>query len=323
MAVMMTRHGYQWYWAVLAALATGLVIGAGLGWLRAKVKIPSFVSTLATFLGFQGIVLIIVGGAGSVTVHSHTVIGLEGLNGSLMPLWFGWVLLAVVVVGYAWVKVRHVLSRRAAGLPAEPIQVAAVKVAVLAILGAIFVAIMGENRSLNHNAFFSGKTEGMPWSVLLIAILFFGWTYVLNHTRYGRHIYAVGGNPEAARRAGIRVDLVRFSVFVICSTMAAVSGVVQAGYLESVSSNAGAGNTLLLAVGAAVIGGTSLFGGRGRMIDAVMGGLVVAIITNGMSDLIQGSNSSGWQWIVTGGVLLLAAGFDAVSRWRSGAGAAA
>jgi D-xylose transport system permease protein len=127
-------------------------------------------------------------------------------------------------------------------------------------------------------------------------------------------VYAVGGNAEASRRAGIVVSRIRISVFVICSGMAAVSGMIAASLLQSVQSNAGAGNTLLLAVGAAVIGGTSLFGGHGGIIDAVLGGLVVAVIVNGMSDLIQGSNSAGYEYVVTGAVLLLAAGFDAVVR---------
>ena len=154
----------------------------------------------------------------------------------------------------------------------------------------------------------------MPWVVVLLVILFTVWHFVLSRTRYGRHVYAVGGNDEASRRAGIVVSRIRISVFVICSGMAAISGFVAASLLQSVQSNAGAGNTLLLAVGAAVIGGTSLFGGHGRIIDAVLGGLVVAVIINGMSDLIQGANSAGWEWIVTGAVLLLAAGFDAVVR---------
>ena len=159
--------------------------------------------------------------------------------------------------------------------------------------------------------------RGTRWVVPLLVVLFAAWHFVLSRTRYGRHVYAVGGNAEASRRAGITVSRVRISVFVICSAMAGVSGMTAASLLQSVQSNAGAGNTLLLAVGAAVIGGTSLFGGHGRMIDAVLGGLVVAVITNGMSDLIQGSNSAGYEYIVTGGVLLLAAGFDAVVRSRS------
>ena len=173
---------------------------------------------------------------------------------------------------------------------------------------------MGINRNLTSSAFFSNKAQGMPWVVVLQVILYVVLHFVLSRTRYGRHVYAVGGNEEASRRAGVAVSRTRISVFVICSGLAAVSGMIAASLLQSVQSNAGAGNTLLLAVGAAVIGGTSLFGGRGRIIDAVLGGLVVAVIVNGMSDLIQGSNSSGYEWIVTGLVLLLAAGFDAVVR---------
>jgi D-xylose transport system permease protein len=320
MAVMMVRHGQPWYLDVAAGIGVGIVIGAFMGWLRAKVRIPSFVITLATFLAFQGIVLIMVGGSGSITLTDNTVIGLEGLNKDFMPAWMAWTMLVVVTLGFAAIKLNTGARRRRDGLPAEPVPIVIVKTIALALLGAIFTVVMGQNRSTNSNAFFHTTSEGMPYSVLLVVILVFGWTYVLNKTRYGRHIYAVGGNEEAARRAGIRVDIVRISVFVICSGMAAVSGIVQASFSESVPSDAGAGNTLLLAVGAAVIGGTSLFGGRGRAVDAILGGLVVAMITNGMSSLIQGANSAGYEWIVTGGVLLLAAGFDAVSRLRSRAG---
>jgi D-xylose transport system permease protein len=318
MAVMIVRHNVAWYWAVLAAVVTGAVLGFAIGWLRAKARIPSFVVTLAAFLSFQGIVLMQVGKAGSVSLPDQAakpIITLEGYNNKLMPLWLGWVLLAVVAGGYALVKLRIATSRRAAGLESEPTLVTVSKTAAMVILGAIFVYVLGENRAIQQNAFFNNlKIEGIPWVVLLLIILTVGLTFLLGRTRYGRHVYAVGGNDEASRRAGIRVDRIRISVFILCSTLAAVSGVVQASQLESVASNFGAGNTLLLAVGAAVIGGTSLFGGRGRIMDAVFGGLVVAVIQNGMGDLIKGANSQAWQWIVTGLVLLLAAGFDAASR---------
>jgi D-xylose transport system permease protein len=290
----------------------GLLIGFGMGWLRARVGIPSFVITLATFLAFQGVTLILIGGQGSVIVPDTSP--LIKLENGFVPLWAGWAVLALLVIGYAAIKVNDAAGRRRAGLPAAPFTVIAVKVVALAAIGAAFTYVMGINRNLTTNAFFSNRAQGMPWVVLLLLILFAVWHFVLSRTRYGRHIYAVGGNEEAARRAGIVVSRVRISVFVICSGMAAVSGLVAASLLQSVQSNAGAGNTLLLAVGAAVIGGTSLFGGHGRMIDAVLGGLVVAVIINGMSDLIQGANSAGYEFVVTGGVLLLAAGFDAVVR---------
>ncbi|WP_230419474.1 sugar ABC transporter permease [Catenulispora pinistramenti] len=323
MAVMIVRHNMAWYFAVLLAVITGAVLGFLIGWLRAKARIPSFVVTLAAFLSFQGIVLMQVGKAGSVSLPDQAakpIITLEGYNNNLMPLWLGWVMLAVVAGGYALVKLRIAVSRRSAGLESEPTLVTVAKTVAMVILGAIFVYVLGENRAIQQNAFFNNlKIEGIPWVVLLLIVLTVGLTFILSRTRYGRHVYAVGGNDEASRRAGIRVDRIRISVFVVCSLLAAVAGIVQASQLESVASNFGAGNTLLLAVGAAVIGGTSLFGGRGRIMDAVWGGLVVAVIQNGMGDLIKGANSQAWQWIVTGLVLLLAAGFDAASRRVGGA----
>jgi D-xylose transport system permease protein len=314
MAVLLLRHGWPWWLGVVAALVSGVVIGLIMGWLRARVGIPSFVITLATFLAFQGVTLILIGGQGSVILPGSSP--LIGLENSFIPLWAGWALLVLVVAAYAAVKVNDAAGRRRAGLPRTPLTVIAVKVLTLAVLGAVFTYVMGINRNLTTNAFFSNKAQGMPWVVLLLVLLFAFWHFMLSRTRYGRHLYAVGGNDEASRRAGIVVSRVRISVFAICSGMAAVSGIAAASLLQSVQSNAGAGNTLLLAVGAAVIGGTSLFGGHGRMIDAVLGGLVVAVIINGMSDLIQGANSAGYEYVVTGAVLLLAAGFDAVVRRR-------
>jgi D-xylose transport system permease protein len=311
-AILILRHGASWWLGLVAGLVAGLAVGLGTGWLRARVGIPSFVITLATFLAFQGVTLILVGGQGSVTLPAGSP--LIKLENSFLPLWLGWTLLAVFVIGYAAIKLTDALASRRAGLAGTPYAVIAGKVIVVAALGAAFTYEMGINRNVSTNAFFSDKAQGVPWVVVLLVLLFTVWHLVLSRTRYGRHVYAVGGNEEASRRAGVAVSRIRISVFVICSGMAAVSGVVAASLLQSVQSNAGAGNTLLLAVGAAVIGGTSLFGGRGRVIDAVLGGLVVAVIINGMSDLIQGANSAGYEWVVTGAVLLLAAGFDAVVR---------
>lgn len=311
-AVLILRHGASWWLALIVGLVVGMLIGFGMGWLRARIGIPSFVITLATFLAFQGVTLILIGGQGSVILPDNSP--LIKLENSFVPLWLGWVLLALFVVGYAAIKVNDALGRQRSGLSRPPFTVIAAKVVVLAVIGAVFTYEMGVNRNLSTNAFFSNKAQGMPWVVVLLVILFAVWNFVLTRTRYGRHVYAVGGNDEASRRAGVVVSRIRISVFVICSGMAAVSGMIAASLLQSVQSNAGAGNTLLLAVGAAVIGGTSLFGGHGRIVDAVLGGLVVAVIINGMSDLIQGANSAGYEWVVTGAVLLIAAGFDAVVR---------
>ena len=156
--------------------------------------------------------------------------------------------------------------------------------------------------------------EGVPWSVLVILVLVIVLTLVLGRTSFGRHIYAVGGNAEAARRAGISVARIKIWCFMICSTMAAVGGLLIGSRDNSVSPSTGGAQTLLFAVGAAVIGGTSLFGGRGKVMDAVIGGLVVAVIANGLPLITQ---KSGVQLIVTGLVLLVAASVDAISRKRA------
>ena len=319
-AVLLVRHNINWFVAVLAAALLGAVIGLLIGWLRAKVGIPSFVITLAAFLSFQGVTVIMVGGSGSILVQDHTIDAIESASiTDYMPIWGGWLMLVVVVLGYAAVKFQTIVKRRKSGLAVEPVQIVLIKVLALAVLGALFVYYMGINRIVTHTFFTANlKAEGVPWIVPILLILLFGLGFLLGRTRYGRHVYAVGGNDEAARRAGIRVDLVRISVFVMCSFLAAISGIVQMSAQAGVNSAQGGANTLLLAVGAAVIGGTSLFGGRGRVIDAVVGGVVVEVISYGMSDLISGSNGSGWQFIITGVVLLLAAGFDAVSRRLGG-----
>jgi D-xylose transport system permease protein len=158
--------------------------------------------------------------------------------------------------------------------------------------------------------------QGIPWVVPLVAALVVGLAFVLSRTAFGRHIYAVGGNAEAARRAGINVPNIKTACFVICTVLAIVAGILIASRDNSVSPTTGGAQTLLYAVGAAVIGGTSLFGGRGRVYDAVTGGLVVAVIANGLPLVTQ---QSGTQFIVNGAVLLVAASVDAISRRRAAA----
>ncbi len=322
-------HGWPWPLAVLAAIVVGLVIGYLIGIMRAKVRVPSFVVTLALFLGLQGVVILIVNSAhtqGNITLKSNV---LNDLENSSMPTWLGWVLAIVCVGGYTLSRVLTARTRHRGGLPAEPSSVIAAKSISFAVLAFLFVYLLNQDRALNKASgvkVVNGKLvkvqhtalEGVPWVVVVILVLVVALGFVLSRTRYGRHVYAVGGNDEAARRAGIRVDAIRISVFMICSGMAMVSGVVLASEI-GVNNAEGGGNTLLLAVGAAVIGGTSLFGGKGKITDAVVGGLVVAVIINGMSDLLQGQNNAAYQAIVTGGVLLLAATVDALSRRRAGA----
>jgi D-xylose transport system permease protein len=317
--------------SVGAALLSGVVIGLLIGLLRAKVRIPSFVVTLAFFLAFQGVALYIAnngkGQTGDIRITDSFVNGIEH---DQLPIWGGWLFGGICVALYAGIKLLSQGSRRRGGLPTEPPLITSLKIGALTI--GVFVAVYGlnKNRSINKNPVphnINGKIvfvqppalEGIPWVVPIIVFFFVIWTIMLGRTRYGRHVYAVGGNEEASRRAGIAVDRVRISVFVLCSFMAAIGGITIGSNVKSVSVGNYGGNTLLLAVGAAVIGGTSLFGGKGRMIDAIIGGAVVEVIYNGMSDLVKGTNSSSVQYVVTGLVLLLAAAVDALSRRRAGA----
>jgi D-xylose transport system permease protein len=311
LAVVLTLHGQPWYMAVSAALLTGLVIGSVLGFLVVKIGIPSFVVTLAAFLAFQGINLLLIRDGTNISIQDKTI-RLIDFNGKLPVVW-GWALFVVAIGGYAGLQILRRHRRIGRGLTADPISILAFRVIGLGLILGFAVYVLNVNRSLNP---FSSPQQGVPVIVPIIGILLMVWTFVLGRTPYGRHIYAVGGNREAARRAGINVDRIRISAFVICSTMAAVGGIVAASRASSVDPNTGGSNVLLNAVGAAVIGGTSLFGGKGRIRDAVLGGAIVAVIENGMG--LMGL-SSGVKYIVTGSVLLLAAGVDALSRRRAAA----
>ncbi|HZU59205.1 MAG TPA: ABC transporter permease [Actinocrinis sp.] len=311
-AILSVKHGIAWPIAILGAAAFGAIAGTLLGTLRARIGIPSFVVTLAAFISFQGAQILVIGSSsGQVSITDKTLLLLD--NGRISPV-LGWVYLVIAVVGYAAVKFVQVASRRKQGLANEPTSVLALRIAALAIGGAIFVYFCNVDEALDWQKREGIHIRGVPWVAPIIAVMLVILTFALSKTRYGRHVYAVGGNDEAARRAGIPVRLIRTSVFVICSTMAGFSGLFLASQLNGVNTQEGGGNVLLLAVAAAVIGGTSLMGGRGRVVDAVLGGLALAILQYGMSDLIKGGNASAYQFIITGIVLLLAAAVDALSR---------
>jgi D-xylose transport system permease protein len=310
MAILLTNHGWGWYTAIPAALITGVVIGFVLGFLVAKVGIPSFVVTLAAFLAFQGILLILLSGGQNVSVRDPFVLALANNN---MSVWLSWTLGILAVAGYAVTQFIQIRGRAARGLVSAPTGIVLAKIGGLAVLILTGVAVLTGERSINPLII---SVKGVPIVVPIIAVFMIIWTFVLGKTTYGRHVYAVGGNTEAARRAGIPVDRLRISVFVICSFMAAVGGVIAASRANSVDPNSGGSNVLLYAVGAAVIGGTSLFGGKGRPIDAVIGGAVIAVIDNGMGLM---GYSAGTKFVVTGLILLVAASVDALSRRRAAA----
>ena len=306
-ALMLIDYDWPWWLATLAGIAVGAVIGLAIGSIVAYVGIPSFVVTLAFFLALQAIPLKLIGSGGSLRFNDPV---LRGLSIKSVPVTAGWIAAVLIVLGFAGLSLWRYRSLSAKGLVHQPLGLVFIRIAVLAAVVLGLTALLSANRAPNPALF---NIAGIPWVAPVVIALLLFWTFVLTKTRFGRHLYAVGGNAEAARRAGINVRRVRIMAFVICSSMAAISGLLAASYTGKVSPGSGGGNELLYAVGAAVIGGTSLFGGRGRAIDAVVGGLVIATIPNGLGLLNQASYIN---FLVTGGVLLLAASVDAISRRR-------
>jgi D-xylose transport system permease protein len=309
LAQMLAVAGAPWYVAVLVALLAGAVIGLITGALVGYIGIPSFVVTLALFLGWQGVTLRLIGQGGTVPVRDPVIVGLSNAN---LPIGVGWVLAILTVLAYAALNLNRWRVQRSRGLDHKPIALVAVKIVMIAVIVLAVTAILNTDRALARAV----TLAGIPYAIPVVVVLLLVLTFLLSRTAFGRHIYAVGGNAEAARRAGIDVTRIRVAVFVIGATMAAISGIAAASRLSSVTPDAGAGNTLLYAVGAAVIGGTSLFGGRGQARDALLGGLVIAVIANGLGLL---GVQAYLDFIITGGVLLLAASVDALARRRAAA----
>ena len=318
-AVLATKLRADWGLAktLVACAVVASALGLWTGFLVARVGIPSFVVTLANFLSFQGILLLITKEGGTIGITNKTVNAIEG--GNLRPI-LCWVGLLIAVVAFAL----NLLSKQRNSHGTIPLSVVVLKVTTLAVIGAAFVQLLSKNRAFEQA---KKKLEGVPYAAPLVIVLMLILTFVLTRTAYGRHLYAVGGNAEAARRAGINVQGIRMSAFVICGFLAGIGGVFLASRSNSVDPQTGGNKTLLLAVGAAVIGGTSLFGGKGRMLNSLLGGLVLALIENGLPLIGKGKpfglkeidfSQSGVAFIVTGLVLLLAASVDALSRKRTG-----
>jgi D-xylose transport system permease protein len=308
---------WPWWAAILAALVVCAFIGLIHGVIITRLRMPAFVVTLAGFLIWFGVMIIILGAAGSVSITSRVLPNQEILYGIVYayidPL-ISWIALAtlIVVLGATlWIRDG---GRRRSGLVAPPVGLTLAKIAAIAVAGIVVVAIYNVNR---------GKflpIVGVPWVVPLVLFVLVVWSVLLERTAFGRHMYAVGGNAEAARRAGINVARVRTTAFVLCSLTAGVAGVIYCSQLGGMTTNINGGQLVLYAVAAAVIGGTSLFGGRGRAIHGVLGGLVIGAIYNGLYLLglpIQ------WQLIATGLVLLAAVSVDSLSRRGPTAGARA
>jgi D-xylose transport system permease protein len=250
---------------------------------------------LAGFLGWQGVQLRVLGTTGTVNVFDQRILDIAN---SYLPTYWGW-MLAVAACGlYAFTQVGRYTHRRRTGLPAEPRAVVALRIVVITGVALGSVQVL--------NSFTGVPTAG---AILLGLVVFFSW--VTTRTRFGRYVYAIGGNAEAARRAGIKVERIRIYVFTLSGALAAVGGLIFVSRLAAASTQTGGGTFLLEAIAAAVIGGTSLFGGRGSVWSALLGALVIGSVANGLDLLAQPPEV---KYMVEGAILLLAVTIDAVSR---------
>jgi len=296
----------NWILALVISLAAGVAIGLFIGFFVAKVGIPSFVVTLGLFLGFQGLQLIVIGAGGLYRIQQPEILAIQNSN---LPDWGGWVMLAVVLIISFVSAILDRRRRERAGVPSRTLVLLWIRLGLILVLGGTVIALLNQNRGTGFLAI-----SGVPIVVPFTLVILWMGTFVLDRTKFGRYIYAVGGNPEAARRAGIKVVGIKWAAFGVCSTLAVVSGVFSASKVGSVDAAFGR-DIVLSGVAAAVVGGVSLFGGRGRLIHAAIGALVIAVITNGLGLL---NLPGGVNFLVTGGVLILAATVDAVSRVRAG-----
>jgi D-xylose transport system permease protein len=295
MAVLNVQHGWNPYLAIAAAIALGLAIGLLQGTLFSSFGVPSFIITLAGLLTWEGLQLYILGDTGSVNVTDGKIVGLANHFYSDAA---GWAFAAIVIVAYAATALVSLRSRRAAGLADTDAAGPIARIVIMAAATIAVVAVLNANR-------------GVPLALLILVAFVAGMQYVAARTFFGRHVFAVGGNAEAARRAGIRTKRIRIVVFGISGTMAAIGGILAASRLLAVDESSGGSDLLLFAIAGPVIAGTSLFGGRGSVWSALLGAITIGSISNGM-DLLALQSSV--KFMVTGGVLAAAVIVDALAR---------
>jgi D-xylose transport system permease protein len=299
-----------WSICILAGLGVAAAAGVLQGLLITQLRLPSFIVTLAGLLAFQGVLIWYLdreagpSGGGTISIPPESVLA-KLVYGNLSPA-TGWIVMALAVIAMGVSMVFKDRRRRTSGLAVPPFGLIILKVAVLAIAGVVLVLICNTDRGTSF-----AHLRGVPWVIPIVLAVLAAWTFLLDRTKFGRYIYAIGGNSEAARRAGIKVTQVRVIAFGLTSITAGMAGIVYASRLGSMSDNVDGGQLVLYAVAEAVIGGTSLFGGRGRMIHALLGGLVIATIYNGMGLI---GLSASVQYMVTALVLLGAVTVDAVAR---------
>ena len=295
MAVLNVKHGWSPYTAIAAGVVAGLVIGLVQGFFFTQFGIPSFVVTLAGLLVWQGALLKVLGSTGTVNVTDGKI---TGLANHFYSDTIGWIVAAIVIAIYAGGTLLAWRRRVTAGLADQQLAGPIIRIVLAAAAAIAAIAVVNNDR-------------GLPLAVLILLAFVGGMEYVATRTRFGRHVFAVGGNAEAARRAGIRINAMRIAVFGIAGTMAAIGGILAASRLLAVNQNSGGSDLLLLAIAGPVIAGTSLFGGRGSVWTALLGALVIGSISNGM-DLLALESSV--KFMVTGGVLLAAVIIDALAR---------
>jgi len=294
--------GWPWWAAIGAALVVCALVGALQGSLITRIGLPSFVVTLSGLLFWQGVMLYILGDGGSILIQDNVI---NDIGSGTLTRAAGWVVMLVIVGAYALQTWRRDARRRGAGLMAPPQSLTGAKILGALLAGVLLVLLCNADRGFFVPVF------GVPWVILLVFAVVALWTFVLGRLKFGRYIYAIGGNAEAARRAGINLKMIRTTAFMLCSFTAGIAGVVYASRLRSISTALDGGTLVLYSVAAAVIGGTSLFGGRGKAVHGVIGGIVIAAIDNGMGLL---GFSAAAKYIVTALVLLVAVTLDAIAR---------
>ena len=306
--VLLPPNPWPWPVAVLIGLAVPALYGAVQGVIITRLRLPSFVVTLGGQLAGLGLLLYVMNEAapsGGGTIRLYPGVLYDIIAGSMSPA-AGWIVMAALVVAAGALFITRDTRRRASKLAAPPASVTWLKVAAMAVAGVAVVLISNANRGR-----FLVVVRGVPWVVLLILVVVVAYSVLLGRTRFGRYIYAIGGNAEAARRAGINLSRIRVLAFVLAGLTAGIFGIILASYLGSMSTGVQGGNDVLYAVAAAVIGGTSLFGGRGKMLGAVLGGVIVAVIYNGLELLGLGASA---QNIWTAIVLIAAVTVDTTAR---------
>ncbi len=297
MAVLIVQRGMSPIVGVLAALGLGALIGLFNGFMITRFRIPSFVVTLAGSLTLVGLQLYVLGQTGTINLSHPLVIG---LTYTFLPAWAGWAIAAAATALAAGLALLGRAQRKAAGLKVGSMNGLLFRVGIVAVSFIAVVVIVNQDR-------------GLPLVMCIVFGLALAFSFVTERTRFGRRIFAVGGNAEAARRAGIKIDHVRIMVFVLASTMAAAGGVLAASRLMAVNQSTGSSDLLLMAIAGPVIAGTSLFGGRGSIWSALLGAVVIGSIANGMNLL---AFSSSVKFIVTGAVLITAVTIESVTRMR-------